>query len=248
MSDPRRAYAGGQVPKDDDDIRPGVWVLTLASLLFTVGVLYVAVWGWPSGADMLTSGPGALASRESAQSRRTTRWRAVRRSLGQPVGTSMLVPPAPPTFRVPFAAPTETASVEGDPQLDRSRASYGGNDAGMPPFATWERIGRVASVTGTSPVSVGETCSVRVLPVETQVFNCMVRVMCGDTLLYPDPDQGAGYVACSIGEHGAPSYASDDATTDADTDPMVEINLALAHVLVGDRASDGREYHATITL
>lgn len=236
------------MPKQDDDIRPGVWVLTLASLLFTVGVVYVAVWGWPKGAE---DGIFAVGQRApgTAQRARTTRWRAVNgSSQGQPVGTSMMVPAAPTTFRVPFAAPTETASVEGDPQLERSRASYGGNDAGMPPFATWERVGRVASVTGTSPVAVGETCSVRVLPVETQVFNCMVRVMCGDTLLYPDPNQGAGYVACSIGERGTPSYASDDATTDNDTDPMVEINLALAHVLVGDRANDGREYHATITL
>lgn len=234
--------------RHDDDIRPGVWVLTLASLLFTVGSVYVAIWGWPSGATEAIFS-GGVRGTETTQQRRTTRWRSANgRSLGQPVGASMLVPPAPTTFRVPFAAPTETASVEGDPQLERSRASYGGNDAGMPPFATWERLGRVASVTGTSPVAVGETCSVRVLPVETQVFNCMVRVMCGDTLLYPDPDQGAGYVACSIGERGTPSYASDDATTDADTDPMVEINLALAHVLVGDRADDGREYHATITL
>ena len=234
--------------KHDDDIRPGVWVLTLASLLFTVGSVYVAIWGWPSGVGEGIFA-GGMQTGGSAQRARSRRWRAVRGgSAGQPVGASMLVPPAPTTFRVRFAPPTETASVEGDPQLERSRASYGGNDAGMPAFATWERIGHVASVSGTSPVSVGETCSVRVLPVETQVFNCMVRVMCGDTLLYPDPDQGAGYVACSIGEQGAPSYAHDDATTDADTDPMVEINLALAHVRVGDRAGDGREYNATITL
>jgi hypothetical protein len=74
----------------------------------------------------------------------------------------------------------------------------------------------------------------------------MVRVICDGVLLYPDPAEDAGYVACSVVD-GLPSHAADVMATHQDTDPKVEVDMGNESVKVGD--DDGAiSYLASIQL
>ena len=135
-----------------------------------------------------------------------------------------------------------------DPQLERSQATTGGLDGGVGSFGVVARRGHVASVQGDSPVRPGAACDVRVLPVASGGFNCLVRVICDGALLYPNPDQTAGYVSCDVDATG-PTYAADGMVSGADGDPRLTFDGAHQQVLVGDGGNESvRDYLATITL
>jgi hypothetical protein len=128
-----------------------------------------------------------------------------------------------------------------DPQLARSRASSRGLDAGVAGFARTDRLARVVSVSGAAPVGAGARCDVRVLPVVAGGFNCLLRVVCDGVLLYPNPEQTAGYVTCEV-DAGSPVAAVDDAPTHRDGDPWLTLDLRGGRVRTGDETADGRSF------
>ena len=135
-----------------------------------------------------------------------------------------------------------------DPQLERSQATTGGLDGGVGSFGAVARRGHVSIVHGDSPVRPGAACDVRVLPVASGGFNCLVRVICDGALLYPNPDQTAGYVSCDVDATG-PTYAADGMVSGFDGDPRLTFDRAHQQVVVGDGGNEAvRDYLATITL
>ena len=146
------------------------------------------------------------------------------------------------------ASAAADASNEPDPQLQRSRASAGSLDGGAGSFSGVTHRGRVAQVQGDAPVRAGASCDVRVLPVSAGGFNCLVRVICDGTLLYPNPDQSAGFVTCQVDASG-PTTAEDRGYTSQDGDPLLTFDAPSQRIVVGD-GGDGRvrDYLATITL
>lgn len=123
-----------------------------------------------------------------------------------------------------------------DPQRDASRRSFRGGDAGVggvEPFQeTWAR-GRLLSIDGFPDVHAGAECWVRVLPVGGGGYNCLVRVTCGDTLLYPDGSQQAGYAPCDV-EDGRVVRGSDSSTSGRDGDPTLDLDLGRGQLDVHD--------------
>ena len=74
------------------------------------------------------------------------------------------------------------------------------------------------------------------------------REVCDGALLYPNPDQTAGYVSCDVDATG-PTYAADGMVSGADGDPRLTFDGAHHQVLVGDGGNESvRDYLATITL
>ena len=79
----------------------------------------------------------------------------------------------------------------------------------------------------------------RVLPAADGGFNCLVRVMCGETIVYPNRAQTAGYVSCELGESG-PSSADDAMPSVADGDPAISFDATRGTVRVRDADATGR--------
>lgn len=123
-----------------------------------------------------------------------------------------------------------------DPQLAAYRRSFQTEEGA--PFTPTARRGRLSTVRGLS-LAPGATCDVRVLPVADSSFNCLVRVMCGGVVVYPNDAQTAGYVACEL-DGRAPRGAVDSMPTERDGDPAVALDLSHGRVLV----SDGDPAHA----
>jgi hypothetical protein len=132
-----------------------------------------------------------------------------------------------------------------DPQLEASRRSFQRHgDAGVPsPFVeTWAR-GHLVQAEGVPAVHTGDECWVRVLPVAGGGYNCLVRVMCGDTLLYPDGPQQAGYAPCEV-EGGRVTTGHDGSSSGRDGDPTLDFDLRGRSVRVTDAApEEGEPYY-----
>ena len=155
-------------------------------------------------------------------------------------------PPAPPARQgggSPYYPPTEDIP---DPQLARSMETTGGADGGVG-FQRFDGAGHVTSVTGEAPISVGAHCDVRVLPVVAGGFNCLVRVMCDGKLLYPNPEQSAGYVACEV-QGTVAQRAVDAMPTQTDTDPLVTFDGVGQRVVVADYGAGVHSFSAQIAL
>jgi len=128
-----------------------------------------------------------------------------------------------------------------DPQqlaYERSWARYG--DAGVgsvpaPDFSPTTHLGVVRAVGGAAPVQEGARCEVRLLPVASSLFNCVVRVTCDDVVLYPDQEQQAGYAPCEV-NGGIAMRALDESTTGQDGDPRLEVDVEGRRVRVFDEA------------
>jgi hypothetical protein len=136
---------------------------------------------------------------------------------------------------VSFTLGPEGATAAEDPQREASRRSFHGDDAGVgvAPFQeTWAR-GRLLSSEGMPEVHAGQECWVRVLPVGGSGYNCLVRVTCGETLLYPDSSQQAGYAPCDV-EDGRVVRGTDSSTSGRDGDPTLELDLSRRSVQVHD--------------
>ena len=152
-----------------------------------------------------------------------------------------------------WASGAADAGLEGreDPQVaayERSWERFGDAGAGpAPDFAPTTHLGVVQSVEGAAPVSPGARCEVRLLPVLSSLFNCVVRVACDDVVLYPDPAQEAGYAPCSV-ESGVVLGALDDGSTHEDGDPSVEVDVTNRSVQVGDRGPAVEPFWARIGL
>ncbi|NOY93928.1 MAG: hypothetical protein GXP55_22320 [Deltaproteobacteria bacterium] len=136
-----------------------------------------------------------------------------------------------------------------DPQMAASRRSFPELDGGAPAsFAPMMRIAHVTEVQGDSVVAVGDRCEIRVLPVQTMDYNCLARVQCGEALLYPDPSQRAGYVACELSEYGFPNHARDANVTGMDGDPALLFDLPRRRVVVRDGGDLGQSFSAVLTI
>lgn len=132
-----------------------------------------------------------------------------------------------------------------DPQLSRFRQSFD-READLP-FRPTGRRGRITSSSGLD-LPPDASCDVRVLPVaDSSGFNCLVRVVCGGVVVYPNRSQTAGYVACEVDERG-PRSAQDSMPSVRDGDPSVTLDLASGTVQVGDRDDRSSLYDLTIAL
>lgn len=229
-------------PDDDETIR---WPLVAAAmgalglaalLLFGVGQLFGRR---PRPHDREAAALGASADGPRLAPLASDSRAARRRAAWTEPGEAVVLSPLDPALASAPEAP--------DPQLERSRATTGGLDGGVGSFGVVARRGHVASVQGDSPVRPGAACDVRVLPVASGGFNCLVRVICDGALLYPNPDETAGYVSCDVDSTG-PTYANDGMVSGADGDPRLTFNSAQQQVVVGDGGGGMRDYLATITL
>jgi hypothetical protein len=123
----------------------------------------------------------------------------------------------------------------------------GPRDGGVPMhFTPTYEVGELAHIEGIA-LEPGTSCDVRVLPVQTNSFSCMIRVTCDGLVLYPDPDQNAGYVACDV-ENGQPMAAIDDGYTHADGDPTVRFDRRGLRVTVSDDGPGVPNFRAEIEL
>jgi hypothetical protein len=123
----------------------------------------------------------------------------------------------------------------------------GPGDAGVPMHfnPTYAR-GQLSHIEGIA-LTPGTTCDIRVLPVQAYRFSCLIRVMCDGLVLYPDPDQGAGYVECDL-EDGQPVAAIDDGFTFADGDPTVHFDRRGMRVTISDDGPGVPRFRAEIDL
>jgi hypothetical protein len=122
--------------------------------------------------------------------------------------------------------PDEALALGDDPQVAAYRASEAA------PFMPSGWVARLVSARGLS-LPPGARCDARVLPVSTSSFSCVVRVMCGEQLVYPNPTLTAGYVHCGV-EDGVPVRARDAAPTHVDGDPTIDFDLHARRLLVSD--------------
>jgi hypothetical protein len=207
--------------------------LAAAGLLLGAGVLAAVAWAF---APPENPQAGAVAESDPLDTPDPTgdAWSTRRITRGRAEGAG----------RPPVAVTGEPVDVLGpyggdaaDPQLARSRASSRGLDGGVSGFSRTDRLARVVAVAGAAPVGPGARCDVRVLPVLAGGFNCLVRVVCDGVLLYPNPEQTAGYVACEV-EGGSPVAALDDAPTPRDGDPWLRLDLRGGFVSVGDDSAE----------
>jgi hypothetical protein len=144
---------------------------------------------------------------------------------------------APRVASVGGPTPTGVAR-EDDPQMLAFQQSYrGGVDAGLPqPFTIAYHHGTLVSAAGVQGLAPGARCEVRVLPVQSYAFNCLVRVTCDDVVIYPDDALRAGYAPCEIEGSEAVS-AVDDSSTDGDRE--IRLDVRGRSVLVQEHALDG---------
>jgi len=210
-----------------------VWVLGG----FMVLSIAVAAWALSGG-----PAPGATASfsetdeRSGERGHRGSRWRD----------------PAEHSATHWGSGPADAGPPAADPQVaayERSWQRFG--DAGpggrAPDFSPVTHLGVLQSIEGDAPVSEGARCEVRLLPVLSSLFNCVVRVACDDVVLYPDPDQQAGYAPCDVSD-GVALRATDDGVTPEDGDPTVDVDVLGRRVRVQDRGPGVTPFSADIGL
>lgn len=138
------------------------------------------------------------------------------------------------------------ATEEYDPQTWAMRRSFPmDGDAGVArlPFTPVTRSAQIVESEGS--VAAGASCQVRVLPVQTGEFNCLVRVICDGRILYPNPTQTAGYAPCEV-ENGRAVTALDEGHTAADGDPLVRVDLREGLITVEDRGDGVAPFRATL--
>ena len=136
--------------------------------------------------------------------------------------------------------------LEDDPQMRAFERSYAtADDAGVrQPFSIAYHRGTLVSASGTS-VHPGARCEVRVLPVQSYDFNCLVRVTCDDVVIYPDDALRAGYAPCSI-EGSEAVTAVDDSSTDGDRE--IDLDVRSRAVLVEEHVGDREVLSAHVVL
>jgi hypothetical protein len=64
-------------------------------------------------------------------------------------------------------------------------------------------------------------------------YNCLVRVMCEGSLLYPDNAQQAGYAPCDV-EDGRVVRGTDSSTSGRDGDPTLDLDIGRGQLQVRD--------------
>ncbi len=215
--------------------KSGLVALLTAFMVLSVGVAVWALSGG-SGASSAAAAEGRVAQRASERGHRSRHWG----EPGSPSGTHW------------GEGPRDMGPAAADPQVaayERSWQRFG--DAGpgghAPDFSPVTHLGVLHSVEGSAPVSEGARCEVRLLPVLSSLFNCVVRVACDDVVLYPDEAQQAGYAPCDVND-GVAMRATDDGVTHEDGDPTVDVDVAARRVRVHDHGPGVSPFSADIGL
>ncbi|MEZ4338889.1 MAG: hypothetical protein R3B82_19905 [Sandaracinaceae bacterium] len=138
-----------------------------------------------------------------------------------------------------------------DPQMLAMWRSYHGlaTTEAPPPLPFEPTAHRAELVDASGDVAHSPTsCDVRVLPVSSGEFTCVVRVMCDGRVLYPNEAQTAGYVSCEMRD-GRPIRAVDSGFTARDGDPLVDLDLERGTVRVEEYDETGQPtYSATLRI
>lgn len=212
-----------------------VVALLTAFMVLSVGV---AVWA-------LSGGTGASASVTDAD-------RANRRANERGHRSTHWEEPGARSSTQWGEGPRDMGPPSVDPQVaayERSWQRFG--DAGpggrAPDFSPVTHLGVLQSVEGDAPVSEGARCEVRLLPVLSSLFNCVVRVACDDVVLYPDEAQQAGYAPCDVND-GVAMRATDDGLTYEDGDPTIDVDVPGRRVRVRDDGPGVSPFSADIGL
>jgi hypothetical protein len=222
--------------REEERIRPTVWLF----VAFCVGACVLTLYLVADFSDVET-GPEVVADYEDhyEPERRSRRhhW-----SEPDPGGEAYYGHAADPRAVVDQRDPDAP-----DPQLDAMERWLGPRDGGVPMhFNPTYEVGEIAHIEGIA-LEPGTSCDVRVLPIETYSFSCLIRVTCDGLVLYPDPDQSAGYVECDV-EDGQPMAAIDDGYTHADGDPTVSFDRRRLRVTVSDDGPGVPNFRAEIEL
>ncbi len=95
-----------------------------------------------------------------------------------------------------------------------------------------ERSARVVSAEGVTNVSAGTPCTLRVVPVSMQDFNCHVEVVCNGQTLYGTLP--TGYAHCDV-DRSAVLHATDSDTTASDGDAAINVDLTSYRAVITDQ-------------
>lgn len=146
----------------------------------------------------------------------------------------------------------ERGIPENDPQMAAMWRSfhYLSTDDGAPPLPFEPQAHRAELIASEGDIASSATnCQVRVLPVRSGRFNCVIRVLCDGEVLYPNQNQTAGYVPCEIGEDGRAIRAVDNGHTASDGDPLVDLDLANGTITIQELDENGQQrYRATLRI
>jgi hypothetical protein len=107
-----------------------------------------------------------------------------------------------------------------------------------------ERSARVVEAENAPGISAGTPCTVRVVPVSMQDFNCHVEVVCNGQTVYGTLP--TGYAHCDV-DGAALLNARDADTTAQDGDPAINIDLASHRAVVLDTVA-GRASRVRLAL
>jgi hypothetical protein len=225
----------GPSPTQSDELRGLAW-LVAAGL---VGLVALVVSGLGGGPRASSARPGEEARATEVAGWFGTRWQGAPPPRAPALGSS------PGVGLTTHAAGIER---EDDPQMLAFEQSFRGDvDAGVPqPFSIAYHRGTLVSASGVRGVSPGASCEVRVLPVRSYEFNCLVRVTCDDVVIYPDDALRAGYAPCTIEGSEAVS-AVDDSSTDGDRE--IDLDVRARSVVVQEhQGASTPSLHARVQL
>lgn len=223
-------------PSSSDELRGLAW-LVAAGLVGLLGLLASELWGTPRAESVR---PG-----EEARSTQVAGWFGTRWQGAPPPGSSAHDPSRPGVGLTTHAAGIER---EDDPQMLAFEQSFRGDvDAGVPqPFSIAYHRGTLVSASGVEGVAAGASCEVRVLPVRSYAFNCLVRVTCDDVVIYPDDALRAGYAPCTI-EGSEAISAVDDSSSDGDRE--IDLDVRARSVVVQEHQGGASpSLHARVQL
>jgi len=206
-----------------EPIRPVLKVFAAGVVLAVALVTYLAL----GGVSSVSTRPAQEASAERREPRSQRR---VHRSHTSASG---------PLLHDPSAARPADEAAPSDPQWEAYLRSYQRfGDAGVgASFGPMRRAARVSGVEGDAPVPPGAVCDVRVLPVASRRFNCLLRVTCDEVVLYPDAEQHAGYAPCELGPDYLPRRALDEGVTGSDGDPAIDLDLETGRATVREEGA-----------
>lgn len=230
-------------PRDPEGIRPSLKLLAAFCVGLAALTLYLAV-----SPEASTTSPRGGARAVSAGSPPQPAWRGPSEGRRHWTGAAWSADPEDGPSWAEGPTRPRPGDDDQDPQVRAMHRSMGGADSGVDPeFWPTTRTGRLARVSGELPVPEGATCEVRVLPVRTHRFNCLIKVSCDGVVIYPEPELHAGYVSCDLAG-GVPKRAVDDGVSGEDGDPTVDFDLDGRRVVISDARGDGRSFAAELVL
>lgn len=143
------------------------------------------------------------------------------------VGSSAFIAPAAPTV-----APAALPAVQ-RPNVMHACQNRAEPLVGFEQFtSSVERSARVLSSENYPGLSAGTPCTVRVVPVAMQDFNCHVEVVCNGQTVYGTLP--TGYAHCDVDRSGIAILAHDADITAADGDPAVQVDILNQRAIVLD--------------